>query len=213
MQKAKHLQGTFSTCRARRPPALQGSDRRCTSGVAPAPQGQGQLSWDLCCLQAKALARATLALPTRNWPFKRPATCKAPLALAGRESRLRHNAATGAARLGMLRPPGTRPAPLGLAVHPGEGACTCRACLTHQKLTFHKAGNLQGTFSTCRPHQSPAPQGNEQRCTLAQAPASQGPDQHPWDLRCIQRRRLHVRRLPYPPETGLAQGRPLARHL
>ena len=75
--KAEHLQGTLRTCRARQRPAPQSSGLRCTSGDALAPQGPGQHLWDVCCIDATTLARVALALPTRNWPSRRPAICKA----------------------------------------------------------------------------------------------------------------------------------------
>ena len=144
LHEAGHLHCTFSTCRARQLTARQGS--RCMSGATLGPQGPGQHPWDLNCIDTTPLARPALALPTRNWPCTRPATCTAPLALAGQVSHLHRNPAARAACRGLLWVP----------MDPTSSLGTCAASMP---------------------------------------------------------RRLHVQRLPYPPETDLAQTRLLTLHL
>ena len=133
-------------------------------------------------------------------------TCRARPRLAAQGSDLRCTS-------GLLRPSGFRPEPLGLALHPRYGACTSGSCLTHQKLAMHKAGHFHWTFSTRRARQRLAPQGNDLRCTSGAAPTPKVPTSTLGTCALSQARRFQVRRLPVPPETGLAQGRPLALHL
>ena len=93
--------------------------------------------WDLCCIQLKALARLADPLPTRNWSCTWPGTWTAPLALGGLVSHQHHRPETAAACRQMLGPSMTRLPPLGLGLHPAQGACMCGAPLTHQKLALH----------------------------------------------------------------------------
>ena len=86
---------------------------------------------------------------------------------------------------GCSDPAGTRPQPLGRALHRCHGACTSGACLTHQKLALQNAGHLDCTLRTSRARQPTAPQGSGWRCTLGVPPTSQGPGQHSLDVRCI----------------------------
>ena len=68
----------FWSCRACQPTATQASGWRCTSGAALGPQGPDQHPWNVRCLDATTLARVALALPSRNWPCTRSATCTVP---------------------------------------------------------------------------------------------------------------------------------------
>ena len=126
------LNGAFGTCRARQPPSPQGRGCCCMSADALDPQGPDQHPLDVPCIRPKALARVAHPLPTRNknclkrclWHLHgASATCTA------RQRLLLHVG-------GCSGPPGTRPAPFGRSLHPSQGACTCGAPLTHQKLAF-----------------------------------------------------------------------------
>ena len=55
---------TLGTCRARLPPATQGSGWRCTSRAASGLQGPDKHSRDARCIQPTPLARVALAIPT-----------------------------------------------------------------------------------------------------------------------------------------------------
>ena len=76
--KSGHLHWTLRSCRARQPTATQSTGVRCTSGAALTPQGLNQHLWGVRCIDATALARVTLALPSRRSPCPRPATCTRP---------------------------------------------------------------------------------------------------------------------------------------
>ena len=80
---------------------------------------------------------------------------------------------------GCSGPKEPRPAPFGLALHPAQGACTCGAAFTHQKLVLNKAGHLYCTFGTCRACQPPAAQIRDCWCMSADALGPQGPGLHP----------------------------------
>ena len=216
------------------------------------------------CIDATALARPALALPTRNWPCPRPATCTALLGLAGCSSQLHRTAAANAARRGLVRPPRYSTSTLGTC------AASVPQCLHVRRWSYPpETGLAQG--------QPTAAERSGWRCPSGAAPSSQGPDENTWDVRCIDERlalalttrnwlcirsvtstaslgqavrvsqlhrkaatgpgrrgllgapmeptstlgtcaasvprRLNVRGWPYPPETGLPQGRPFALHL
>ena len=63
-----------------------------------------------------------------------------------------------------LGPPGTRPAPLGRALHRCHHACTCGAPLTHQNLDSLEAHQFLATLGTSRARQPPAPEGRDWCC-------------------------------------------------
>ena len=141
------------------------------------PQGVGHHPWDVRCIDATVLARVGNPLPTRNWlSVKRclwhlqgaAATCAASQRL------LLHVG-------GCAGPPGTRPAPLGSALHRCHGACTCGAPLYPQETAFQ----LSGAFGTCRARQAPAPQRRHCRCMSADALDPQGLGHNRWDVHCI----------------------------
>ena len=126
------LNASFITCRTRQPPGPQGRGCCCMSVDALDPQRPDQDRLDVRFIRPKALARVAHPLPTRNWhSLKRclwnlqgaSATC------TPRQRLLLHVSRCSG-------PPGTRPAPIGRSLHPSQGACTCGAPLTHQKLSF-----------------------------------------------------------------------------
>ena len=126
------LNGCFGTCRARQPSAPQARGCCCMSADVLDPQGLSQRHWDVRCIGATALARVAHPLPSKKKP-----------SLKRRLWHLQGSSATCAADQRLLLHvrgcpghPGTRPAPLGRALHWCHGACTCGAPLTLQKQAF-----------------------------------------------------------------------------
>ena len=76
----------------------------------------------------------------------------------------------------------------------------------------HKAGHLQATLRTCRARQPYALQGSGCAARRGMPWSPRDPPSTLGTCAASKPRRLHVWRWPYPPETGLAQGRPLAGH-
>ena len=201
------LQGTLSACIARQRPPLHVGRCFGPPGIRPAPLGRALRRCHDDCTCGAGLTHHKLASHKAGH-------------LQGtlRTGRVSQHACTAKQRPalhvgGYFGPSGTRPAPLRRAGHRCHDTCSCGAGLTHEKLASHKAGHLQGILRTGRARQAPAPQASRLRCTSRDALALLGPSQHPWDLRCIQPKALARVAHPSSPETGLAQRRPLARHL